>query len=595
MENNKHIFEGFESTFMYFQNPIALLNIQNIKLDIPVNIGFELYFAYSYDNQNYSDFRKQDYYKDEILDNENYLYLCVWLKRIIDNDLTIPTHLYEQKPTEDKYFGNYSKIKNVDETISRIIINSIEINNKNIDVTEIKFQEYFRLIDEFPRWNFYDNQTINIQRWLNQCNSIAEMYGHTCIYFKTEPVEFTEKNPQSGIHGTHHQLQNNVIRNVVDIKKLHILCPNNELPQDRIIYTDWDMPLQDDFVIHIVRQKFEQAFGLKSIPNEKDYIYLPIINKLFRVSTMQPKNGFMGVVGWYEVFLSKYENDECVTIDKDLKQMLSGIPTNDDIENFEEKDFLIDEFNNYLEDTEYSDEKITQKTVEEQKEVTQNYTNKLEDSSFYVSLKETEKLREFYDKRLKIVSVNPDDSVYPITMYNCSDIDKRTVALKYNLTDYSVKNKFSNIINNTYDFCFNFVMLNRFNGELFSIMSGDNAISTFLLKNKQLIMFDTATQTEAYADYKFIENELYQICINFDYNLKQYSFKIFKLKNRQKSLEYQNIYNLSQIMGFVQNKIKITNLLLFGGKFLTNDITLSIDKQKFIEDNCLPLLNYIRY
>ena len=609
MEDKNYMVELFESTFMYIENPITALDISKLKINIAKNVGFDIYIAYSYDKQNYSDFRKQDFYtsNQQPIDVNNKLYLCIWFKRFINNDLSIPTHLYDKPATEDKYFGNYAKSKNVQLNTQQILVESIYYDNKLIESDNVTYKEYFQLIDEFPRWNFYDNQTINIQRWLNQCNSVCEMYGHTCIYFKTEPVKVTERNPQSGIHGTHYQLQNNVIRNVVDIKKLHIMCPNNELPQDRSVFTEWDMPLQDDFLIHIVRQKFEQAFGLKAIPNEKDYIYFPIVNKLFRVSTMQPKNGFMGVVGWYEVFLAKFESDDCVTIREDLRKAMSGIPeVVDGMESFDdsildENDFLWDETQQIIDDGTLDEKRDT---VEEQKEATQNYTNKLEDTTFYVSLKETEKLREFYDKRLNIVSVNPDDVLFPITMYDCSGIDKRTVALRYNMLDFSETNKFQNEIKQSYDLIFNFVLMGRFSGEIFDIIYGnyknkskpiDNVISTIAFKNKQLIMFDTATQTEAVCEYKFEESELYQIAINFDINIKQYSFKIFKLKNRQKTLEYQNIYNLTDILGFSMKKIFVTNLNLFGGKFLVNDVVFKIDGQKFIDDKCLPLLNMYKF
>lgn len=602
--------EFFESTFMYFLKPIKNLNIQLFDIKIPVNKGFDILISYSYDNKNWSDFRKQEKYSDSIIDNENELYVCIWFKRIISNDLSIPTQLYDKPATEDKYFGNYAQLKNVDGTLKygkgalknirsqSIIIESIIYDSITVNKSDVEYKEVFQIVDEFPRWNFYDNQQCNIQRWLNQCNAIAEMYGHTCIYFKTESVNDIEKNPQSGIHGTHYQLQNNVIRNVVDIKKIHVVMPSNELPQDRTIYSDWDMPLQDDFMIHIVRQKFEQAFGLKTVPNEKDYLYLPITNKLYRVSTMQPKNGFMGVVGWYEVFLAKYEDDDCVTINKDLKQALSGIPEVTDVLdeiNVEEQDFLWDELTDIVEDGVLSKEKVNQDTVEEQKVATQNYTNKLEDTTFYVSLKETEKLRELYDKRLQIVSVNPEDSLFPITMYDCSAIDKRTVALQYKLTDYSINNKFSNVINNGYKLIFNFAIIGRFNGEVFDIVSDNNVISSICIKNKQLILFDTATQTEAVSEYKFEQDVLYQITIDFDFELKQYAFKIFKLKNKQKSLEYQNIYNLTEILAFNNQKIKITYIQLFGGKFLVNDIIFYIDNRKFIEDNCLPLVNMYKF
>ena len=593
------MFEIFESTFCYLQNPIEQLNMSKLQIDVKKQHQFEVLVAYSYDGINYSEFIPQDNYEDKVIDDILSLYVCIWFKRIIQNDLANPDKLYEQKSITN-YYGNAAKIQNVDCTQAYIIISNIIYSDK--EVTDLKFKEYFAIINQYPKWNFYDNQQTTVRRWLNQCNALAESYGHTVIYFKTEPVN-TIKESQSGIHGIHHTLANNVIRNVVDIKKLHIMIPNNEIPQDRVIYSDWDMPLQDDFMIHIVRQKFEQAFGLKTIPNDKDYIYFPLLNKLFRVSTFQPKNGLMGVVGWYEVFLAKYEEDDCVRIDSGLKQntsnmfadimggisdVIPGIEETESELNFvEEQNELLQELHKMKSDIVYTGEKINQETIEEKKEATQNFTNRLEDTTFYVSLKETEKLRELYDKRIEIANVNPEDSLFPINMYNCSSVPKRSVAMRYNLMDYSVTNKFSNICKHNWQICFDFAITGRFTSEIFDILSNDNTICSIKNKLNQLQIFDSSSQTDIVIN----QNELYQIIIDYNVSNSIYAYKIFKLENKQKTLIYQNI---NKIDGN-SKEIRVTNINMYGGAYLVGNIQFYIDNQKFIDDQCTPLLNTYRF
>ena len=593
------MFELFESTFCYIKKPIEKLNITELQIDVKKTHQFEVLVAYSYDGSNYSEFISQTQYEDKIIDDTLSLYVCIWFKRIIQNDLSNPNKLYEQKSITH-YYGNSAKIQNVDSSQAHIIVDSISYNSsfcKQVysQATDLKFKEYFDVINQYPKWNFYDNQQISIRRWLDQCNALAETYGHTVIYFKTEPVN-TEYESQSGIHGIHHTLANNVIRNVVDIKKLHIMIPNNEIPQDRVIYSDWDMPLQDDFMIHIVRQKFEQAFGLKAIPNDKDYIYFPLLNKLFRVSTFQPKNGLMGVVGWYEVFLAKYEEDDCVRIDSGLKSSTSNMFSDimggisDVIPGIEETE-LQQELNEMKSDIVYDGEKINQETIEEKKEATQNFTNRLEDTTFYVSLKETEKLRELYDKRLEIVTVNPDDNLFPVNMYNCSTVTKRSVAMRYNLKDYSVTNKFSNLSKNNWQICFDFVITGRFTSEIFDILSNNNVICSIKCKGSQLAIFDSSSQTEIVIHQKLEKNELYQIIIGFDILTKIYSYKIFKLENSQKTIVYQNINKVNSNL----SEILISNINMYGGNYLIGNLQFYNDKQKFIDDQCTPLLNTYRF
>lgn len=585
-------FKITESTFVYLQKPFKNLDISKFDIDIVINEGFEVLFAYSYDNQNFSQFMLQSEFH-EILDDSEELYVCIFFDRKIPTDININSEqkIHQGYYDESLYTIAGTKLENVDSKQQYIIVKLISYNSEILKYDDFKFVETYKLINEFPKWNFYDNQQITINRWLAQCNSIAEMYGHTCIYFKTEPIDaslssITPGHPdkgilpdaqQSGIHGIHHTLAVNTIRKIISVKKLHIMFPNNELPQDRTIYSDWDMPLQDDFLIHIVRQKFEQAFGLKAIPDDKDFIYLPIINKLYRVSTFQPKNGFMGVIGWWEVFLAKYEDDDSVVVSKSMRDEFSNI---------------FDGIDEILVDTTLDKEKINQETVEEKKFATNNFTNVLDDTTRYVSLKETETLREFYDKRLEIVSVNPDDGLYPITMYNCSKIERRNIALKYSLNNYIQTNKFPINLKNNYSLIFNFSQLGRHTGEVFEIISNENILMSLKSEKQKFKILDIINQQEILIDYQLELNELYQIVLHYDLTAKIYAIKIFTLKDKQKTFAYQNIYRIDDILKIDTN---LTNLYLYGGKYLVNDIILEINNNKILEDNCLPLLETFKF
>lgn len=562
LDSNK--IEFFESTFLYFQRTFDALNIvTDIVLEVSKNVNFEVLFAYSLDDSNYSEYVKQS--DCIITDNLIPIYVSIQCKRIINTDSKTPTTIYQTE--------------NIDPTIANLIIDSIKYLGE--EITDVKFKTIYDIVNEYPKWNFYDNQNVQVDRWLKQCNAISESFGLVCVYFKTEPTE----------EGTVHTIANHSMRNVVKIKKIHFLIPDNEIPEDRNNYTDWDFALQDDFIIHIINQKFVQAFG-NVIPSEKDYLYFPMINKLFRINTApQPKKGFMGVSAWWEVFLAKYEDDDTVTIDADLKNSMTGIPEFDEgmeLIEYQELSDVLNEIDLFKSDTVFSVEKIQKDTVEEKKKVTQNYTNKLEDSNFYVSLKETEAQREFYNKRLTIVSINPDDSSFPINMYNCSDVQKRVIGMQYSLLDYTTKNKFSTVVDTGYQISFNFVLMNNFVGEIFDILS--NFVSIITIKNNRntLELIDNSNQQSFLINYKFIQKELYQIIIDYNLSLRQYSIKIFSLINMEKNLEYQNIYIHDNNQQNLNNLI--TNLDLFGGTYLVNDISISINNKNILKDVCNPLL-----
>ena len=598
-----------ESAFVYFPNSFNDFDFEKLELEISKLTGFDILFAYSFNNQNFSEFRSK------ITQKFDYpIYLCMWVQKQIQNDLEKPISILEHNDAT-KFWGSPYKMQNVDSTEEICVIDNIKYDSEEICITTLLLRQQFEIINEFPRWNFYDLQQTNIQRWLKNCNAIAEMYGHTCIYFKTEPVEYEQKNEQTGIHGTHFTLNNNVIRNVVDVKKIHIMFPSNELPQDRVVFSEWDIGMQDETIIHVVRQKFEQAFGYKAVPNEKDFIYIPLINKLFRVSTMQVKNGFMGVVGWYEVFLSKYEEDESVRndsviINKELSNSIDNVfgfnPEEFGFEPYEEEFPLTEELKADLDEIKSDSIEVfddMSKRIDEEKEATYNLTNRLRDTTFYVSLKETDALREFYDNRLTIASVNPKDSLFMITMYDCTLIEKKTIALNYNLKSYTLVNQHSLTVKKKCLFCFDFVLLNRHTGSILSLNNEQTMNLVLSIEKKKLVLFDVKTQVTMYFDFEIKQKELYQFAIEYVIdNVPIYSVKVFKLssnhndKSTQKILLNQNIYNIKdlsllEIKDANYYNRTLNGISLFGGAFLIGNLKLQIDNNIILEDKCLPLIN----
>lgn len=549
----------FEDSIIIFKEKFINFDIDKLILNIEKNIDFEYKFAYSFDKVNWSNpVKKEDWNFEYVdIDDLNNYYISIWCKKI-NLDTDVANTLYVNQNTEN--------INTNQLLIEKIIYDDIKIE---ISENTIFINTLNKIVLTDNKWNFYDNQELNVRRWLDTCISVVKSYGHQCIYFKTEVTE------------THHTFANHKLRNVTAIKKIPIISPDNDLPQDRNVYSEWDMPMEGEFVIHVVDEVFKMAFGETKIPLSKDYLYLPIVRKLFRISSVQPVNGFMGKIGWWEVFLTKYEDDESISISDELKDVYSGI------QEFDESFDLIDELEMELDEQLIDNDFITEQTNDEKKTVTNNFSNKLVDSTHYIDLKETELQRQFYSKRLSIASVNPDNNSFPVTMYNCSEIEKRIVALTYNLVDLSSKSKHSLIVD-SFEFSTNFVLLNKFTGELYDFV-GNNQLSllTIELNRKKLSLILHKYQITYSIDYEFIENEFYQFLIKYDHSLKQISIMIFMLKNKQKNIVYQNVYIINSTL---EGKFEFKNLLLYGGKFLANEIILKVNKEKIIIDNVTPIL-----
>jgi hypothetical protein len=489
---------------------------------------------------------------------------------------------------------------NVDQFEQYIIIKDFIYSSNSIPDHKIRYITHQEIINQYPKWNLYDNHNPSIKRWIAQCNAIAESYGHQCIYFRTQPTE------------TNETLRQNYQREVVSVKKIPIVIKDNEIGNvDKIIYSEWDMPLTDDFIVHIVWDKFKIAFGEYAIPSEKDYLYLPLLNKMYRVSIVQPANVYMGKIAWWEVNLAKYEEDDTVKIDKynfppDYSDALTLLNTGDLLtidgtgllDQFD--GFPTEQIEQHVSESLNSKEDIGEKTIQEKRDATEGYTNVLTDSTAYVSLKESEQYRHYYDKRLKIIDVKYDTNLFPITMYDNSQVNHNVIAMNYNLSDFTRISKESTLAK-SFTLEFDIILISKFGGSLFDIIDPENNYvytSIFIDRQQypQLSIRDRLSVDPEDSIHlipqPLKEKEVYNVSIKCDLN--QYSFyyvNIYKLENTKKNQIFHSIYSVPYLLA--KDEIPIGHLNLFGGKFLSSNITLLINDKNIFTDYCNPLLKMV--
>lgn len=560
-------------SLLYVNVPITDLFMFKLDYVTSEYATYNIMYGYSLDKQNYSMLQSYD---DLVISIEALgtsgveFYLCIEFTRI-DRDQPTNT-LYV---TSEPYFENSLT---VDITIDGI---SIDFTS---DVDKYKIITNKELIIRKPKWSLYDNQQRNIDQWLSQVSALSHTYGLTAIYFKTEPIESE----------TIHTFNNHVFRNVVAIKRLKIDVPENEIPQETIGFAnEYESPLSGEFRVQINKRDFELAFGIHTLPYEGDYLFLPLYGKLYSVSVSQPPPGnerFMGVIAWWETYLCKYESNESILVDPNLEQEMSNFPEFDMAVNTLPvppepiKQKIFEEINNIFKNTVDTGDKISERTIEEKKTATQAYTNKLVDSTAYVSKKETEKLREFYNKRLVIVSINPDSEAFPVSMYDCSCIEKRTLALQYKLTDYTTKNKFSLVCNKSWELSFRFVLLQKISAEFISIQSDTMSVFTILVNRNKLALVDNRNGWSYDLPTIITINEFYEFKVKYLIETKQYIINLQMLGN-------DNVYSDIAPNIDVTNMIPtLTHIQLFGGTFLQSATKLMIDDKQIVFDYVNPLM-----
>lgn len=548
--NNERIYQISNNTVIYIQKSFETFDINKLRLDFDSDLLNHFYYtiSYSFDYQNWSDeYRKEDFPDLHRLFNlttlDVYISINFHLIDRYDNDLKITKQLTVEKNNPLNHITSFGTFINLKYDSNDILVDDIDVS-----VYDSSLQ-----VSKYPKWNLYDNNVVSVKNWLNQCRAISEMYGFTVIWFHTSPK------------ATNYTLVNHFLKDVVAIKRININLPNNEIPQDRSVYTEWDIQLEGEFVTNVVDSLFKQAFGETEIPLQKDFMFFPLMNKMYRVSSVQPKNGFMGKIGWWEVFFTKFEDD--ASIDYNFEE-LTNIPFLEDIT---ENSFYDDNFEKEIN--------------EEQQTVTESYSNKAIDSTHYVDVKESEYFREFYDSRVDIVSVNPDTNAFPVSMYNFSKVENRTIALTYQIGKGVNKRTY---FDKSFKFVSNFSILKKFAGELIDF---DNWLTLKINRRNHLIIVDNINQDEKEIDTLEIkEQEFYQLVIEVklldNYRL-QYVIKLFQLKNSQKIQPLNLIY----IVDYARiNRYNVKNMKFYGGKYIMNDIYLYLDDEKLIQDNVNPII-----
>lgn len=140
------------------------------------------------------------------------------------------------------------------------------------------------------------------QTYIQLTNIVKNIFGHEVTYFRTEP----DKRTKDVI------LMEYSLHNVVDQDIVKILVPDNEFPQESTVNYDMFGMEFEDFEIHITQQEFQRVFGQGTRPRNHDYMYIPIINKMYTINSVALGDRFNEAITYWKIMLTKYQNDNAV-------------------------------------------------------------------------------------------------------------------------------------------------------------------------------------------------------------------------------------------------------------------------------------------
>lgn len=161
-----------------------------------------------------------------------------------------------------------------------------EIDAQNSDPTKVS-----------NYWNPYQYQKItDFANLLG--NHVSTIFGWTVEYHLTDP-------DGKGIDKYLHEY---TLKNIVDVKKIKVIVPDNKFPVEHVLINQFNLNLFDTFEIHIMKDEFKKAFGISKRPSEDDIIYICEANMLYYVKHAQAKKDIMNASTYYKLILEKYEH-----------------------------------------------------------------------------------------------------------------------------------------------------------------------------------------------------------------------------------------------------------------------------------------------
>lgn len=163
----------------------------------------------------------------------------------------------------------------------------------------------------------------NLQRPRDTYREITElasnMWGHEVKYFRVEP----DQRSRDVI------LMEYSLYNVMEEGSLKIMVPDNAMPSQEFTFDVFGMGFED-FEVHITKGQFNQAFGLGPSPRSRDYLYFPLMNRMYEVRSVSFADEFNMDMTYWRVMLTKYEERSSSihtdsTVEQNVDDLVTGI------------------------------------------------------------------------------------------------------------------------------------------------------------------------------------------------------------------------------------------------------------------------------
>lgn len=269
-----------------FNIPIKSDDIANIKIFNDCNEEYstsDLKYAYSLDN------------------------VC-WSCYVDYNDILLNTIDINQ----DLYIR--IKISNV---ISKIQVNGVDFVDYSVQLDSAF--NFTKCNVNSNMYNPYSNMSCAIELNKQMSDLVCCMYGIPILYFKLNPN-----------HGSKDiTFKEYTLMDVDPPKNIKMVISDGQMPSSKPEFNDFGLDFQTDWETEIGKTMFATAFGDTAQPMEGDFIWVPMMKRMWQVSGAyeEKKDALMWNAMTFKVSLVKYEEKGSVNLG-DLETMVDSFVKN---------------------------------------------------------------------------------------------------------------------------------------------------------------------------------------------------------------------------------------------------------------------------
>ena len=151
-------------------------------------------------------------------------------------------------------------------------------------------------------------------------DSIICMFGIPVYYFKVKPNADTAD----------YTFKEYLLHEVETVKQINLMIPDGTMPSSNPKFTALDFDWQNDWDVEVGKTEFATAFGDAAFPKQRDFIYIPMMKRMWEVNTAydEKNEGLMWRPTTWKLSLIKYEDSTNVNKTDEINSLIDNLNLN---------------------------------------------------------------------------------------------------------------------------------------------------------------------------------------------------------------------------------------------------------------------------